>query len=132
MKKCKDCGGDAHCTTCKNSDGKCMLCEGKGYIWIQPSSGGNSSSGSSGSGNRCTYCNGTGDCKYCDGTGDCEYCDGNGYYVVGHMYFGCYHCWHRGSGAEGYYLDNIKIGDGNCSDCWGTGKCSACDGKGSL
>ena len=31
--KCYTCGGDGHCNKCKNSDGKCTNCSGKGYVW---------------------------------------------------------------------------------------------------
>lgn len=31
--KCYICGGDGHCNKCKNSDGKCTKCSGKGYVW---------------------------------------------------------------------------------------------------
>lgn len=30
---CYYCGGDGHCNKCKNSDGKCTKCSGKGYVW---------------------------------------------------------------------------------------------------
>ena len=30
---CYYCGGDGHCNKCKNSDGKCTNCSGKGYVW---------------------------------------------------------------------------------------------------
>lgn len=39
---CKVCGGDGHCTTCNNSDGKCTNCKGEGYLYydyiLSPSS----------------------------------------------------------------------------------------------
>lgn len=31
--QCSTCGGDGHCAKCKNSDGKCTKCSGKGYVW---------------------------------------------------------------------------------------------------
>lgn len=31
---CRNCGGDGHCTTCNNRDGKCVKCQGKGYVWV--------------------------------------------------------------------------------------------------
>ena len=84
-----------------------------------------------GTGKNCSYRENTGKCYNCSGgTGDCPKCDGYGYYTVGNVYFGCRECYHPGSGAYGSYLSDIKVGDGNCSDCHGKGKCPTCGGSG--
>ena len=138
---CETCGGDGHCSTCHNADGKCINCEGKGYIWVKPNSGGGGYSGdddddddtgSGGSGNnqrRCNICNGYGDCRfwghsyydkfYCHGSGICQYCDGTGWQSSN---VPCANC--ETPGRYG------SPGNGKCSYCGGNGKCNTCGGSG--
>jgi len=83
---CNTCGGDGHCPACKNSDGVCVTCEGKGYVWTLPgnSGNGNEKDMSQGTGTKENPFNVAAAIKKCKEIGSTE--SAESYYVKGIVY----------------------------------------------
>ncbi len=144
---CTKCGGDPHCDLCKDGNGKCNSCEGRGYQWeyrperLDGNDDGSSADGSGTSNNgdtkkKCKYCLGEKRCVnyfsttankyYCRGSGECKWCLGKGWVTGFGNEVPCANC--DTPGKVSYSGD--RLGDGFCHYCHGTGVCSHCNGTG--
>lgn len=126
-----------------NGNGKCNMCEGKGYTWEYrpyaniddddvPSEGGGGNSNDNK--RKCVVCGGSGTCEapslgyiankqYCWGNKKCRPCGGTGQQknIITGEYYACTYC---NKEINKYY------GDGICGKCGGSGKCKNCGGDG--